>query len=114
MQFLIELAPFTSNSEQTTKTWCCSKSFDKEHFRNYLSKIDREQALELNKNDVNTSINLFLNVINTTLNNHAPIKVKPKTITTLIDKPWMTHAIKKSIKTKNKHCKQFYREQDQL
>ena len=27
---------------------------------------------------MNTSINLFLNVINTTLNNHAPIEIKPK------------------------------------
>ena len=30
--------------------------------------------------------------INTTLNNHAPIKIKPKTNATLIDKPWITHA----------------------
>ena len=32
----------------------------------------------------------------------------------LIDKPWITHAIKKSVKTKNRIWKQFYREQDQL
>ena len=38
--------------------------------------------------------------INTTLNNHAPIKIKPKTNAALIDKPWITHAIRKSIKTK--------------
>ena len=31
MQFLIEKLPFTSNSKQTTKTWCCYKSFDKKH-----------------------------------------------------------------------------------
>ena len=51
MQFLIEPSPFPSNSKQTTKT---CKSFDKEQFRNDLSKIDWEQALELNKNYVNT------------------------------------------------------------
>ena len=75
MQFFIEPSPFTNNSEQTTKTWRCYKSFDKEQFKIDLSRIGWEQALELNKNDVNTSINLFLNVINTTLNNHAPIKM---------------------------------------
>ena len=74
-------------SNQTTKTWCCYKSFDKEQFRNDLSKFDWEQDLELNKNDVNTSMNLFLNVINTILNYPAPIKIKPKTYATLIDKP---------------------------
>ena len=78
MEFLIELSPFTSNREQTTKTWRCYKSFDKEQFRNDLSKIDWGQVLELNKNVVKTSINLFPNVINTTLNSHAPIKIKPK------------------------------------
>ena len=75
MQFLVEPSPFTSNSERTTKTWRCYKSFDKEQFRNYLSQIDREQALEVTKNYVNTSLNLLLNVIYTTLNNHAPIKI---------------------------------------
>ena len=45
IQFLIELSPFTSNSEQTTKTWHCYKSFDKEQFRDDLSKIDWEQPL---------------------------------------------------------------------
>ena len=93
MQFLIELSPFTSNSEQKTKPWCCYKSFDKQQFRNDLSKIDWQPALELNKNDVNTSINLFRNHIkdvkdiNTTLNKHAPIKTKPKTNANLTDKP---------------------------
>ena len=114
MQFLIEPSPFTSNSEQTIKTWHCYKSFDKEQSRNNLSKIDLEQAIELNKNDVNTSINLFLNVINTTLNNRAPIKIRPKTNATLTDKPRITHAIEKSVKTKNRLYKQFYREQGQL
>ena len=77
MQFLIEPSAFTSNSGQTTKTWRCYKNFDKEQLRNDLSQNDWEQALELNKNDVSTSVNL--NVINTTLNNYASIKIKPKT-----------------------------------
>ena len=50
----------------------------------------------------------------TSLNNYAPIKIKPKTNTTLIDKPWITHAIRKSVKTKNRLYKQFYTEKDQL
>ena len=79
MQFLIEPSPFASNSEETTKTWRCHKNFDKEQLRDDLFKTDLEQALELNKNDINTSINLFPNVINITLNNHVPIKIKPKT-----------------------------------
>ena len=113
MQFLIDPSSFTRNSKQTTKTQCCYKSFGEEQFRDDLSKIDREQVLELNENDVNTSINLFLKVINSTLNNHAP-KIKPKTNATLIGKPWITHAIRKSFKTKNRLYKQFYREKDQL
>ena len=48
------------------------------------------------------------------MNNHAPIKIKPKTNATLIGKPWITHAIRKSFKTKNRLYKQFYREKDQL
>lgn len=78
MQFPLEPSPFTSNCKQTTKTWYCYKSFNKEQFRNDLSRTDLEQGLELNKNDVNNSVNFFLNVINTTMNNQAPIKIKPK------------------------------------
>ena len=48
------------------------------------------------------------------MNNHAPIKIKPKTNATLIGKPWITHAIRKSFKTKNRLYKQFYTEKDQL
>ena len=33
MLFLIELSSFTSNSEQTTKSWLWYKSFDKEQFK---------------------------------------------------------------------------------
>ena len=45
MQFLIEPSSFTSNSEQTTKTWHCYKRFDKEQFRNDLSKMARSKPL---------------------------------------------------------------------
>ena len=45
MQFLIEPSPFTSNSEQTTKTWHCYKRFDKEQFRNDLSKMAGSKPL---------------------------------------------------------------------
>ena len=55
---------------------------------------------ELNINNVNNSINLFLNVTNTALSNHAPIKIKPKVKAALIDKHWITHVIRKSVKTK--------------
>ena len=56
----------------------------------------------------------MLNVINTTLNNHVPIKIKLKTNATLIDKPWITHAIRKSVRTKNRLYKQFHGKKDQL
>ena len=52
IQFLTEPSPFTSNSEQTTKAWRCYKSYDKEQFRNYLSRTDWVQTLEINKNNV--------------------------------------------------------------
>ena len=48
MQFLIQPSPFISNCEQTTKTLHCYKSFDKEQFRNDLSKIDQEHSKPLN------------------------------------------------------------------
>ena len=45
MQYFIESSPFTSSSEQATKSWHCYKSSDKIQFENDLARINWEQAL---------------------------------------------------------------------
>ena len=50
----------------------------------------------------------FLDIINKKLDKQAAIKTKPKTKISLTDKPWMSRAIKKSIKTKNQIYEHFF------
>ena len=50
----------------------------------------------------------FLDIINEKLDKQTAIKTKPKTKISLTDKPWMSRAIKKSIKTKNQIYEHFF------
>lgn len=51
----------------------------------------------------------FLDIINEKLDKQAAIKTKPKTKISLTDKPWMSRAIKNSIKTKNQLYEHFFK-----
>ena len=54
--------------------------------------------LQLNQQDVNLSINSFLNKVNSIFDEHAPLKcVNNKYKLKFKSKPWITPAIQKSI-----------------
>ena len=62
--------------------------FSKTLFLTIFIKID--DVLQLNQQDVNLSINSFLDKMNPTLDEHAPLKHVNKYKSKFKSKPWMT------------------------
>ena len=66
----------------------------------YFDK-DWSNVLQLDQQDVNLSIEFFLNNMNSILDEHAPLKRINKYKLKFKSKPWITPAIQKSITVKN-------------
>ena len=66
-----------------------------------MLEIDWEKELKMTNNDVNFSLDRFLEILNNTLDNHAPYKTLSKSKIKTLTKPWITQGIIKSIKIKN-------------
>ena len=65
----------------------------------YFDK-DWSNVLQLDQQDVNLSIEFFLNKMNSILDEHAPLKRINKYKLKFKSKPWITPAIQKSITVK--------------
>ena len=68
---------------------------------------DWSNVLQLEQQDVNLSIESFLNNMNSILDEHAPLKRINKYKLKFKSKPWITPAIQKSITVKNNLLKRF-------
>ena len=75
--------------------------FDQQSFVLDFFAIDWSTKIDLNANQVNSSFENFLNVINSLLDEHAPMKKVSKHRLKFRNKPWITKAIQKSINVKN-------------
>ena len=83
------------------------KDFELDHFDKNWSNV-----LQLDQQDVNLSIESFLNNMNSILDKHAPLKRINKYNLKFRSKPWKTPTIQKSITVKNNLLKRFTNAKD--
>ena len=107
-QFLFVPNVFSNPSCQKSniyeRDW--SKFVQQNFVLDYFDK-DWSDVLQLDQQDVNLSINSFLDKMNSILDEHAPLKRVNKYKLKFKSKPWITPAIQKSISVKNKVLKRF-------
>ena len=89
------------------------KNLDNNKFKNELQNIDWTTALSINNNDVNQSLENFLNISNSLLDKHAPLKQITKKQMKTNSRPWITKGIVASIRKKYKMHSKFLKAKDQ-
>ena len=85
--------------------------FDKELYVADLEKIDFYSLA--NSDDVNCSMNNIIEVLQGITDKHAPIEKVTNAKKRQLKKPWISHGILKSIKTKQKMFKTHFLSNDQ-
>ena len=89
------------------------KNLDTNKFKNELQSIDWKTALSINNNDVNQSLENFLNISNLLLDKYAPLKQINKKQMKTNSRPWITKGILTSIRKKYKIHSKFLKAKDQ-
>ena len=85
------------------------KIFDSEQFHiDLASKLHNYDLPDLNISNVNTVFVVILEIISSTINTHAPLKLTSKKKQKILSKPWLTKRIIKSIRHKQSIHKSFY------
>ena len=80
-------------------------NFDQENFILDYFSIDWNERLKIEEQNINYSIEIFLNKINELLDNFAPFKKISKYKLKFESKPWIPPGLQKSISIKNKFFK---------
>ena len=101
--------PSCQKSNKTERDW--SKFVQQNSVLDYFDK-DWADVLQLNQQDVNLSINSFLDKMNLILDEHALLKQVNKYKLKFKSKHWITPAIQKSISVKNSLLKWFINSND--
>ena len=101
--------PPTQKSNYYERDW---SKFKQENF--ILDYFDKDWAdvLQIDQQNVNLSLDSFLNNINSILDVHAPLKKVNKYKLKFKTKPWITPALQKSISIKNNLLKKFITAKD--
>ena len=101
--------PSTQKSNYYERDW---SKFKQENF--ILDYFDKDWAdlLQIDQQNVNLSLNSFLNNINSILDVHAPLRKVNKYKLKFKAKPWITPALQKSISIKNNLLKKFINAKD--
>ena len=86
---------------------------DNNKFKNELQSIDWTTALSINKNDVNQSLENFLNISNSLLDKYAPLKQITKKQMKTNSRSWITKGILASIRKKYKMHSKILKAKDQ-
>ena len=99
----------TQKSNYYERDW---SKFKQENF--ILDYFDKDWAdlLQIDEQNVNLSLDSFLNNINSILDVHAPLKKVNKYKLKFKTKPWITPALQKSISIKNNLLKKFITAKD--
>ena len=99
----------TQKSNYYERDW---SKFKQENF--ILDYFDKDWAdlLQIDQQNVNLSLDSFLNNINSILDVHAPLKKVNKYKLKFKTKPWITPALQKSISIKNNLLKKFITAKD--
>ena len=91
------------------KDWKKFKSND--FIRDFL-KVNWDDIVFNDVNNVNSSFNSFFNHVNSLIDKHVPVKKNSNTKSVKNIKSWITTGIKKSIKQRNSLLKKFIRTND--
>ena len=83
------------------------KTTTKDKFKSELNSLDWQSVLCLNNNNIDLSLDLFLEHVNKLILKHAPLKKITIQEKKLHLKPWITRGILTSIKTKNRMYRIF-------
>ena len=89
------------------------KTFDKNQYLSDLEKLNITRSL-IECNNVNSSYDLFHKEFMKIINKHAPCKTLSKREIKTRKKPWITNAIYKSIKVKNRLYGKFLKTKDKF
>ena len=112
-QFLIFPNQRVLQQNNHTKYERSYKNLDNNKFKNELQSIDWTTALCINNNDVNQSLENFLNISNSLLDKYAPLKQITKKQMKTNSRPWITKGILTSIRKKYKMHSKFLKAKDQ-
>ena len=86
---------------------------NKEKFEQDLEHINWVEALKISDKNVDTSLGNFLQIINSLIEKHAPLKQITKKKIKTKSKPWITTGFLTSILNKNKKYNKFCKTKDQ-
>ena len=89
----------------------CSKFKQENFILDYFDK-DLVDLFQLDQQNVNLSMDIFLNKMDPMLDTHAPLKKVNKYKLKFKTKPWITPALQKSISIKNNLLKKFITAKD--
>ena len=113
-QFFI-LPEFFSNSHPRTKCNIISHDQEKSNSQSFLEdleKINWNQVLQLNQDNVNITFKFYLNTVNTLINSHARLKKLKKKKRKFQQKPLITKGIQNAIEQKNRLLKKYIKPGD--
>ena len=100
---------FFSNSPPTKYNMFYDwENFNDQSFLEDFEKINWDQKLQLNQDNVNITFENYLNTANTLINFHTPFKNSTKN-NEFQKKPWSTKGIQNLIEKKNRHFKKCIR-----
>ena len=77
------------------------KLFKAENFLNDVENVDWDQALKIDEKVVDKSFDKFFNIFELLLDTHAPLKRPSNAELKFLSKPWITNAVKTSIRNKD-------------
>ena len=84
-----------------------SKNFNKDNFITNYNEINWDEVIDINKNDVNFSMENFLSKFNILLDEHMPLKKISQKQFKQKYKPWISNHILSKIHEKNKLLKKY-------
>ena len=84
-----------------------SKNFNKDNFITNYNEINWDEVIDINKNDVNFSMENFLSKFNILLDEHMPLKKISQKQFKQKYKPWISNHILSKIHEKNKLLRKY-------
>ena len=107
---LIQCAFFQAKTKQDTsnlKPKRDFRNFNDDQFQHEYSLIDWEKILQTNPDNINDTLDAFLNTLNNLIDKHAPLKKPSKNEKKRKHSPWISNGIIKSLKKRDKLYKEF-------
>ena len=114
---LIQCSFFRSKAKQDNpnlKARRDFRNFDETKFLLEYDKIDWEDTLKTNLDNINDSMEAFLKTLNDLTNKHAPFKKPSKNEMKRKHSPWITNGILHSLKKRDKLYKEFIANHDPI